>query len=209
MTLTRKKLTRPAIVLAGLLLAVPGLAGCGDDQDSSDTGGETHTAANGAQYNDADVAFASDMIPHHAQATEMVNLARGRGLDPDVQAIADAILTAQPAEVETMVDWLTDWGEPIPPTSQDHANAHGEGMEPDTDMPGMMSADDMAELDAASGEEFQIMWLEMMIEHHEGAIEMAQTEIENGKFPDAVKLAESIETAQAAEVEQMQGLLGS
>jgi len=47
MTLTRKKLTRPAIVLAGLLLAVPGLAGCGDDQDSSDTGGETHTAANG------------------------------------------------------------------------------------------------------------------------------------------------------------------
>ena len=53
------------------------------------------------------------------------------------------------------------------------------------------------------------MWLEMMIEHHEGAIEMAQTEIEDGKYPDAVKLAESIETAQAAEVEQMQGLLGS
>ncbi|HET9421355.1 MAG TPA: DUF305 domain-containing protein [Nocardioides sp.] len=209
MTLTRKKLTRPATALAGLLLAVPGLAACGNDEDSADPGGEVHTAANGAEYNDADVAFATDMIPHHAQATEMVSMARGRGLDAEVQAIADAILTAQPAEVETMVDWLTDWGEPIPPTSQDHANAHGEGMEPDTDLPGMMSEDEMAELDAASGEEFQTMWLEMMIEHHEGAIEMAETEIETGKYPDAVKLAESIDTAQAAEIEQMQGLLGS
>ena len=53
------------------------------------------------------------------------------------------------------------------------------------------------------------MWLEMMIEHHEGAIEMAQTEIEHGKYPDAVKMAEDIESSQAAEVEQMQGQLGS
>jgi uncharacterized protein (DUF305 family) len=154
MTITRKKLMRPATVLAMLLLAVPGLAACGDDEDSAEHGGETHTAANGAEYNDADVTFASNM-------------------------------------------------------SQDHANAHGEGMEPDTDMPGMMSEDEMAELEAARDEEFQTSWLEMMIEHHEGAIVMAQTEIEDGKFPDAVKMAESIESSQAAEVEQMQGLLGS
>jgi uncharacterized protein (DUF305 family) len=209
MTRTRKESTRLASVLAGLLLAAPALIACGDDQDGGDPGGATHTAASGAKYNDADVAFASDMIPHHAQATEMVNLARTRGLDPEVQAIAEEILAAQSVEVETMVDWLTDWGEPIPPTSQDHANAHGEGMEMDTDLPGMMSEDRMAELGDARGEQFQTMWLEMMIEHHEGAIEMAGTEVEHGTFPDAVTLAKSIESSQAAEIEQMQALLGS
>ena len=209
MTPTRKKSARLASLLAGLLLAAPGLTACGDDEEGADPGGETHTAVSGAKYNDADVAFASDMIPHHAQATEMVNLARTRGLDPEVQALADEILAAQSVEVETMVDWLTDWGEPIPPTSQDHANAHGEGMEIDTDMPGMLSEDQMAELDDARGEEFQTRWLEMMIEHHEGAIEMAGTEVEHGAFPDAVKMAKSIESSQAVEIEQMQGLLGS
>jgi uncharacterized protein (DUF305 family) len=207
MTLMRTKFTRPATLLAALLLAVPALAACGDDEASPDA--ETHTAANGDEFNDADVTFATDMIPHHAQATEMVNMARGRGLDPEVQQIADAILAAQPAEIEIMVDWLTDWDQPIPATSQDHANAHGEGMEMDTDMPGMMSEDEMDDLDAARGEEFQTMWLEMMVEHHEGAIEMARTEVSDGKFADAVTLAKDIESSQAAEVEQMQGLLGS
>jgi uncharacterized protein (DUF305 family) len=209
MTPTRKSSARLAGLLAGLLLAAPALTGCGDDEEGADPGGETHTAASGAKYNDADIAFASDMIPHHAQATEMVNLARTRGLDPEVQAIADEILAAQSVEVETMVDWLTDWGEPIPPTSQDHANAHGEGMDMDTDLPGMLSEDQLAELDDARGDEFQTMWLEMMIEHHEGAIELAGTQVEHGRFPDAVKMAKSIESSQAAEIEQMQGLLGS
>jgi uncharacterized protein (DUF305 family) len=202
----RTKLTRPATLLAALLLAVPTLAACGDD-DSHDT--ETHTAANGEEFNDADVAFATDMIPHHAQATEMVNMAMGRGLDPEVQAIADGILTTQTTEVETMVDWLTGWDQPIPATSQDHANAHGEDMGVETDMPGMMSEEEMAELEAAQGEEFQTMWLEMMIEHHEGAIEMADIEVEDGKFADAVAMAKAIQSSQADEIDEMRALLGS
>jgi len=209
MTLMRKRFTRPATLLAALLLAVPFLAACGDKDDGASHDAETHTGRSGAEFNDADVTFATDMIPHHAQATEMVNMARGRGLDPEVQAIADGILAAQTTEVEMMVDWLTDWDQPIPATSQDHANAHGEGMEMDTDMPGMMSEDEMADLDTARGEEFQTMWLEMMIDHHEGAIEMAQTEGDEGEFADAVAMAKDIKTSQAAEIEQMQGLLGS
>ena len=202
------KLTRPTLLLAALLLAVPALAACGGGDESSPNA-TTQTAANGDEFNDADVAFATDMIPHHAQATEMVNMARGNHLDPEVQQIADGILATQTTEIETMVDWLTAWDQPIPPTSQDHANAEGEGMEMDTDMPGMMSEPEMAELKAARGEEFQTMWLEMMIEHHDGAIEMARTEVEDGTFPDTVAMAKEIESSQAAEVEKMQDLLGS
>lgn len=75
------------------------------------------------------------------------------------------------------------------------------------DMPGMMSAEEMQALADASDAEFQDMWLEMMTEHHEGAIEMAKSEQAEGKYPDAVALAESIETAQDAEIETIQGLL--
>lgn len=206
-TLTRR--TRPAALAAALLLAFPTLAACGGDEEASpDT--DTQTAASGAEYNDADVAFATDMIPHHAQATQMVDMARTHELDPEVQAIADGILAAQVPEIETMVDWLTDWGKEIPPTSMDHANAHGEGgMEMDTDMPGMMSQDQLDELESARGHDFQTMWLEMMIEHHEGAIEMAETEIDDGHFPDAVEMATSIRESQRSEIEQMQSLLDS
>jgi uncharacterized protein (DUF305 family) len=76
-------------------------------------------------------------------------------------------------------------------------------MEMDTDMPGMMSEDRMDELEAARGHDFQAMWLEMMIEHHEGAVEMAETEIDDGHFPDAVALATSIRESQNAEIEHM------
>ena len=206
----RTKLTRPTLLLTALLLAVPALAACGGDESSPDAA--TQTAANGDEFNDADVAFATDMIPHHAQATEMVNMTRGRGLDPEVQQIADGILATQTTEIETMVDWLTAWDQPVPPTSQDHANAEGEGegegMEMEADMPGMMSEDEMSELKAARGEEFQTMWLEMMIEHHQGAIEMAQAEQSGGQYQPALDLAENVETAQAEEISVMEKLQG-
>src|SRR3546814_15150234 len=99
-----------------------------------------------------------------------------------------------------MVDWLTGWDKPIPETSRDHAHAHGD-MEMDADMPGMMSADDMAQLDAARGASFQRLWLEMMIEHHEGAIKMATTEPERAVSEHAVNLDKDIDSPQATELE--------
>jgi uncharacterized protein (DUF305 family) len=199
-----KKLT----ALAALLAAMSVLSACGNNDDSS--GHETHTSTSGDKFNDADVEFASDMIQHHAQALSMVDLTMGRQLDPEVQQLAEAIRMAQGPEIEQMTDWLTDWDQPIPETLRDHANAHGDGeVEMDSDMPGMMSADQMAELEAAKGAEFQQMWLEMMIEHHEGAIEMAQTEQSDGKFGPAKDLAENIESAQQDEISTMENLLGS
>ena len=183
---------------------------CGDSSDSSDESPSgTQTAANGDVFNEADVTFANDMIPHHAQAIEMVTLTDGRPLDPDVAQLASQIRDAQVPEVETMTDWLTAWGKEIPETSLDHTNAGHDMDDMDTDMPGMMSSAEMDALVSAADAEFQDMWLEMMLEHHQGAIEMAKTEAANGKYADAVSLAESIEAAQEAEIEQITQLLGA
>jgi uncharacterized protein (DUF305 family) len=187
------------------------LAGCGDDEPATDS----ESSSTRTDHNDADVAFASDMIQHHAQALAMVDLTVERDLDPEVAQLAEDIRAAQGPEIETMTDWLTQWGEPIPATVRDHVNTDEgehdmEGMEEDDtgmDMPGMMSDEDMAGLEAASDTEFQDMFLTMMIEHHEGAIEMARAEQEDGEYPPAVSMAEEIEAAQTAEIETMQGLL--
>lgn len=209
--MTSATTTRVAALLAAAAMTL-GLAGCGDDS-GSDPAAATSTAANGDVYDAADVTFATDMIPHHAQAVQMVEMTRGRDLDPDVQLLADEIRTAQVPEVEQMTDWLTAWDVDVPATSLDHANAeadghHMQGMEGTEDMPGMMSADEMDQLDAASDADFQQMWLEMMIEHHQGAVEMARTEQADGRFPAAVKLARTIERSQQDEIARMQDLLG-
>jgi uncharacterized protein (DUF305 family) len=201
---TFKTLTVIAAILASMSL----LTSCGKDDDTS--GHETHTASNGDEFNDPDVDFASDMIQHQAQALAMVDLTMGRRLDPQCQQLAESIRAAQGPEIEQMTQWLTDWDQPIPETMRDHANAHGDGeVDMDSDMPGMMSDDQMAELEAAEGAEFQRMWLEMMIEHHEGAVEIARTEQSDGRFEPAVDLAKDIESTQKDEIATMEALLGS
>jgi uncharacterized protein (DUF305 family) len=205
---------RLALTALALTLGLAsGLAGCGGQTDGD---GRADGAA--TDHNEADVAFAGDMIQHHAQALAMVDLTVERQLDPEVQALAEDIRAAQGPEIETMTDWLTEWGEPVPATVRDHVNAeddhggeHGgdgeHGDDTGMDMPGMMSDEQMDELEAAPDGEFQDLFLQMMIEHHEGAIEMAVTEQEDGRYPPATTLAGEIEAAQTAEIETMQGLL--
>ncbi len=192
------------MVISTLVLAV---AGCGNDSDEATS--ETQTAANGDEFNDADVAFASDMIQHHAQALQLVDMTTGRDLDPEVLQLAEDGRAAQVPEIEQMAAWLTSWDQPIPATVRDHANAHGEGDVEMDDTPGMMSEDDMSQLEAAQGPEFEDLWLEMMIEHHAVAVDMAQTEQSEGVFQPAIDLADSIETSQEKEIDQMERLLGS
>ncbi len=190
------------------MAALLSLAGCGDDEPAPD---EVRVASNGDRFNDADVAFATDMIPHHAQALSMVDLTLGRPLDPEVQQLVENIRDAQAPEIELMADWLTSWDEPVPETMRDHVNAHGDGngeMEPG-DMPGMMTADQLAQLEAAPDAAFQGLFLEMMVEHHEGAIEMAKAERSDGEFEPALDLAESIESSQTDEIALMRDLIGS
>ncbi|WP_018639051.1 DUF305 domain-containing protein [Parafrankia elaeagni] len=198
--------------LAAVALALTAtLTACGGDgtptAPSSATAGSSSgvdDAVNADDYNNADVMFAQMMIPHHQQAVEMAELAPGRAADPAVLTLAQQIGTAQAPEIETMTGWLATWGRP---TAMPGAGGHGGGHS--TDGMGMMSEDDMTALRRASGQDFDRMFLEMMIRHHGGAIAMARTEQRDGRFPDAVALAGAIESTQAAEVETMKGLLGT
>lgn len=186
----------------GIALAM-GAVACGNDSDDATSSASQSSAT---EHNDADVAFATDMLQHHAQALEMVDLTQGRALDPEVQALAEQIRAAQTPEIETFTGWLTEWDEPVPDTSGEMG-----GMDMSSgssEMPGMMSADDMTALENALDTEFQTMWLEMMTEHHEGALDMAKAETEDGQYQPAVDLAGDIITSQTAEIETMKELLG-
>jgi uncharacterized protein (DUF305 family) len=207
---------RPIVHATGLavaaLSAVALAAGCGGTShggghtgDQSATAGATGSPSATAAHNQADIAFAQGMIPHHQQAVEMAELAETRASDPQVKALAAKIKTAQAPEIEEMTTWLTNWGAPMPSPSVGGHDMHGNG--PGSAMPGMMTEQDMAALEKATGGEFDRMFLEMMIRHHQGAVQMATTELEQGQNPAAKGLAEKIKADQTTEIGQMQSLL--
>ena len=186
-----------------LLAAVLTLAACGSEE-TSDAGGESSTTT--APFNDADVEFARDMIPHHEQAVQMAQLADGRAESAEVKQLAEDIEAAQAPEIEQMSAWLESWGEDVPSDSMDHGDmGHGSPSE----MPGMMDADEMNRLERTRGADWDRRFLTGMIEHHEGAIEMARVEQAEGENPDALDLAEKVEKDQQAEISEMERLLGS
>lgn len=184
-------------VLALVLVGAFTLASCGDDTGSPASG-------DAAEYNDADVQFAQEMIPHHEQAVIMAQMAESHADSTAVQELAAKIEAAQAPEIETMTQWLEDWGQDPASGGMDHGDmGHGSSSE----MPGMMDEDDLADLDGAMGGDWDQMFLTMMITHHEGAIEMSRTEQADGQSPDAVALAEKIEADQTAEIAVMEDLL--
>lgn len=196
-----RRLTTAAFLTAVLTAT---LTGCGGDAEHGAghpaTSAPAASVAPGADHNDADVAFARDMIPHHAQAIEMAELASTRAADPKVKELAAAIEAAQDPEIQTMTGWLKGWGQQVPPSG--HTGGH-------SSMPGMMSEDEMRQLRASTGRAFDTAFLTMMIRHHEGAIEMARTEQREGRNADAKKLAATIERAQTAEIAVMRRLLAA
>ena len=196
MTSTNARLVRLA---GGLIAGAVVLTGCsgGSSMDMNDTNAGS-SASQSAEFNDADVTFAQGMIVHHEGALEMAQMADGRAQDPRVLDLADRIEAAQDPEIQTMSGWLEDWGQP---TSADESG----GMDMDGGMGGMNM--DMSGLEAASGAEFDRMWLEMMTEHHRGAVDMAETEIADGQNADAIALAEQIVESQSAEIDEMETLL--
>jgi uncharacterized protein (DUF305 family) len=178
--------------------------------DDEKSGSASSSEQSSVAFNKADVTFATSMVPHHQQALEMVDLMNGRQLDPAVRELAGQIEKAQSPEIDTMSGWLRDWGKPVPAATGNSDSHDMGGMDMGSqDMPGMMSADEMTGLGQASGAEFQKMWLQLMIRHHQGAVTMAQAELSDGKNPDARKLARSIIDGQQAEIDQMNQLLRS
>ncbi|WNZ09661.1 DUF305 domain-containing protein [Streptomyces sp. 11x1] len=209
MTSTLSLIRRAALGTTAVAAALV-LAACGSD-NGSDTGSGTQTSASASAedtagaHNDQDVSFAQDMIPHHQQAIQMSRMAASQASSAEVKDLAARIEKAQDPEIETMSGWLESWGEDVPSSmpGMDHGGDSGS-----SDMPGMMDTEDMDELMEASGKGFDTMFLTMMVEHHEGAVEMATTEKDKGQYGPAKELADDIITAQNAEIEEMNKLLG-
>ncbi|HET8681363.1 MAG TPA: DUF305 domain-containing protein [Micromonosporaceae bacterium] len=197
-----RHLPRRLAVAGATLLAAVLLAGCGGSDDGTgNDSGATHTAATPtkAAFNPADVAFVAGMVPHHQQALEMARIAATRAANPQVKELAARISKAQDPEITAMSDWLRQWGQPVP--------APGMGHGQHASVPGMMTDQEMKDLMASSGTQFDRMFLQMMIRHHQGAIDMARTHQQQGHHAQARQLAERIAAGQAAEVSQMQALL--
>jgi uncharacterized protein (DUF305 family) len=202
--------------LAGVTAVIAALAvtsACGGD-DNSNSGGHdagaaqsaTSSAQPGMEHNQADITFAQSMIAHHQQAIEMAAMAESKATNSEVKALATKIKQAQGPEIEEMNQWLSDWGASpaAMPTGESHGEMPGMGS-----MPGAMTAEEMAKLSAATGANFDRMFLEMMIRHHEGAIEMARTEQQQGLNPGAKALAQAIDRDQTAEITEMRALLAA
>lgn len=184
----RKKAAR---ALLGAIAIGVLLAGCGGDNDDA--------AGQSAAANEADIGFAQQMIPHHEQAVEMAELVPERSSNGEIIQLAEQIEGAQDPEIQTMTGWLKKWGASV--DAMEHGNeGHG-------GMPGMMAEDEMAKLKKAKGGLFDRLWMQMMIKHHQGAIEMAETELEEGSNSDAKALAKDIIEAQQAEIDTMNQLL--
>ncbi|GGU44585.1 DUF305 domain-containing protein [Streptomyces coeruleorubidus] len=219
--LSRRLAVVGAITAGGLLLAACG----GDDMEGMDHGSGASASATSTPtagdnpapgaFNDADVMFAQMMIPHHEQALEMAELADGRASDAEIKTLAADIEKAQDPEIRTMKSWLKSWGKPESSGESMPGMDHGSGgkdqgsggMDHGSGMSGMMSEEDMKKLEAAKGTEFDRMFAEMMIEHHKGAITMAEDEQKNGRNAQAKKLAADVVRTQTAEVEKFEKIL--
>jgi len=183
------------LFLAGLLTASL-LVACGGDSDDETTSAVEEDDA--ADHNDADVTFAQMMIPHHQQAVEMAVLAADRAQDPRVVALAERIEAAHAPEIEQMESWLEAWEVDAEMGDMEHDMGSGAGT---------MSEEDMAALGGASGADFDVMFLDLMVEHHRGAIETAEAEVTDGMNAEALALAEQIVAAQTDEISEMEQLL--
>ncbi|WP_434445114.1 DUF305 domain-containing protein [Lentzea sp. E54] len=153
------------------------------------------SACGGPANSAADVTFAQSMVPHHEQALDMAELVPSRSGNDKVRDLAARVEKAQGPEITQLNEWLKQWGA----TTKNEHEGH--------DMAGMMSHDDMAKLEQLTGAEFDRLWLEMMIKHHEGAVEMARTEVGQGKDENARKLAQAIIDGQQQEITEMKDLL--
>jgi uncharacterized protein (DUF305 family) len=228
--MTRTTLLVSAAVTASAL-ALTACSGGGDDTatavapagTSADASAESGTnapadpgadaPADEGERSAADVMFVRMMIPHHEQAIEMSDIILAKSDIPaDTTALAEKIKAEQAPEIDQMTTWLDQWGQP--PGPRDGHRGHGGGGMPVMGndmsmMDGMLSADELQQLFDAEGTDAARLYLEQMIAHHEGAIDMAQGEVADGTYPPTVALARSIIDTQQQEIARMREMLAA
>ena len=165
-----------------------------------------------APYNAADVEFMSGMIPHHAQAVLIAGWAGSHGARPDVKVLCERIVVAQRDEIEFMRNWLRDREQAVPDANATHHRMKMNGVEHDMLMPGMLTPEQLAQLDNARNGEWDRLFLASMIRHHEGAIKMVDELFDSyGAMQDdeIYKFASDMYADQTTEIERMQKMLGA
>ena len=193
-------MTRLLVALAAALFLTSCSNATSDSHTDHPKADEPVITGQPAGYNADDVAFATNMIPHHQQAVDLSALVPDRSTNAQLVALAQQISAAQQPEINVMKVFLVQWKE-NPDTDSGHTG-HGATMQ------GMVDEATMTKLQSRSGAEFDKLWLESMIGHHQGAIEMAKAELANGDNVDAKSLAKNIVTTQEAEIGQMKQMLG-
>jgi uncharacterized protein (DUF305 family) len=163
-------------------------------------------------WTEADVRFMSAMIGHHAQAMVMARMAPSHGAGAAVRTLASRIIGSQQDEIATMQTWLRDRGRPVPEARPGPMRMTMGGMEHDMAMPGMLTDEQMARLDAARGPEFDRLFLTYMIQHHNGAVAMV-TELFGsygaGQDETVFKFASDVNVDQTTEIARMQRMLAA
>ncbi|GAA2388515.1 DUF305 domain-containing protein [Gordonia cholesterolivorans] len=199
--------TRLAATTIAAAAVIVGAAACSPNEEASDATHDMSSmsasheaphssqASAGTEHNEADVMFAQMMLPHHEQALVMSDIILAKpGVPENVTTLAKRIKDAQGPEIDKLKSWLTAWNEPTH-SSMDH------------EMDGMLSEDQIAQLRAAQGTDAARLFLTQMIEHHEGAVDMAKEEIADGKNTDAVEMARDIADSQQSEIDEMKAML--
>jgi len=201
---------RPAAALAALSMAA-----CSPATSSARSGTTTPSPAEQVRadsglmaWTDADVRFMQGMILHHAQAIQIAGWADGHGASQTVRVLAGRIVVSQQDEINIMATWLRDRRQSVPDTGSAHLAMPG--MDHGAQAPGMLSATQLAQLDAARGTEFDRLFMTFMIQHHRGALVMVQTLLGStgaAQQPRVFKIASDMHADQEAEIDRMTQML--
>jgi uncharacterized protein (DUF305 family) len=170
------------------------LTGCGNDPNS---------------FNEADTAYATGLVSHHAQTLQLLDLTLGRdSLNAQIGTLADQTRESRFDEAATAQKWLKTWGKRIPKTVLEHDHDQ-DGVSYDTSIPGVLTSGELHRLERAKGAAFTQAWLRKLIAHEQGAVKLAADAIEDGQNADVVAFAQKDEKAHQQQVARLERLLAS
>jgi uncharacterized protein (DUF305 family) len=210
------KISRLRLQATGMIasLAIAGCAGATATTTASPVlmGGNPATAAAAPIANQGDVNFMQGMIPHHAQAVLIAGWAPSHGARDDVQRLCERIVVAQRDEIAMMQNWLRSKAQEVPAADAKGMKMTMDGMTHEMLMPGMLTDDQLKELDAARGSQFDRLFLQAMIKHHLGAISMVEDleKIDGARQDETVfRFSQDVFADQTTEIERMEKMLAT